>query len=78
MTNEDLNKILGKYEITDKKYYQFLMRVVFFCTGDFSTILSEAEQTNKKLYLIKDTQQEMEQNGLMPESFVLIEDIGIK
>ncbi|MBC5839215.1 hypothetical protein [Flavobacterium muglaense] len=78
MTKEDLTKILGKYEVTDKKYYQFLMRVVFFCSGDFRTILSEAERTNKKLYLIKDTQQEMEKNGLMPESFILIEDIGIK
>lgn len=48
MTKEDLTKTLSKYENTDKKYYHFLMRLVVFCTGDLRTILSEAEQTNKK------------------------------
>jgi len=78
MTNENFKKILDKYENTDQDYFNFLFRLILCCHGDFKSLLEEAERINKKLYLIKDTQAEMEKAGLMPESFVLIEDIGMK
>lgn len=76
MTAQEFEIILNKYEKTDIEYYCLLMRMLL-CTDNFMPLLEKAEQTNKKLYLIKDTQAEMEKAGLMPESFVLLEDVGI-
>lgn len=78
MTKNDLEKIIESYKNTDYDYYSFLFRLILFCTGDFYPMLEKAEQSKKKLYLIKDSQHEMEEMGLMPESFILVEDLGIK
>lgn len=78
MTNVEFEIVVNKYEKTDIDYYNLLIRIELLCKGNFYSLFEKAELTNKKLYLIKDTQDEMEKTGLMPESFILIDDIGVK
>lgn len=78
MTKKDLKKILSKYKHTDKKYYQLLTRLMFFCAEDFYTILKSAELQNQKVYLKIDHQAEAEKTGIYTDGTIYLEDIGIE
>lgn len=68
MANEEFDTILKKYKKTDGQYYNLLLRIMLFCTGNFHALLEKAEQTNKKLYLIKDTLQKWKKRDLCPKA----------
>jgi hypothetical protein len=78
MTVEEYEKIVSKYEKTDKEYYNLLIRVKLFCSENYRPIIKQAESENKQIYLKTDSQTEASVLGIHTDGTIYLEDIGIK